>query len=147
LRVVCFRKRAARCYESWVLTGDDSEKSFEQRDSFVSITNSQMLSGGIIARLCYKAFAETNGLQRERTKKMTQDGVAIWLGIDWADQKHRWAMRIKGETRIQQGELEHTPEAVEQFVAGLAIRFPGQRVAVALEQSRGALIFMLGKYE
>ena len=24
--------------------------------------------------------------------------------------------------------------------------FPGQRVAVALEQSRGALIFMLGKY-
>jgi transposase len=78
---------------------------------------------------------------------MTHEGVAIWLGIDWADQKHRWAMRIDGEARIQQGELEHTPEAVEQFVSGLALRFPGQRVAVALEQSRGALIFMLGKYE
>lgn len=78
---------------------------------------------------------------------MTQDRVAVWLGIDWADQKHRWAMRIDGEARIQQGELEHTPEAVEQFVSSLAIRFPGQRVAVALEQSRGALLFMLGKYE
>jgi transposase len=78
---------------------------------------------------------------------MTQDGVVVWLGIDWADQKHRWAMRIDGETRIQQGDLEHTPEAVELFISGLAIRFPGQRVAVALEQSRGALIFMLGKYE
>jgi transposase len=78
---------------------------------------------------------------------MTQDGVAVWLGIDWADQKHRWAMRIEGETRIQQGDLEHTPEAVEEFVSGLATRFPGQRVAVALEQSRGALLFMLGKYE
>lgn len=78
---------------------------------------------------------------------MTQDGVTLWLGIDWADQKHRWAMRIDGEARIQQGELEHTPEAVEQFVSSLALRFPGQRVAVALEQSRGALLFMLSKYE
>ena len=76
-----------------------------------------------------------------------QDKVAAWIGIDWADQKHRWAMRIEGETRIQQGDLEHTPEAIEQFVSSLAARFPGQRVAVALEQSRGALIFMLGKYE
>jgi transposase len=77
---------------------------------------------------------------------MTQDEVAVWLGIDWADQKHRWAMRIAGERRVTQGDLEHTPEAVEQFVSALAVRFPGQRVAVALEQSRGALIFMLGKY-
>jgi hypothetical protein len=77
---------------------------------------------------------------------MTQDGVTLWLGIDWADQKHRWALRIDGEARIQQGELEHTPEAVEQFVSGLALRFPGQRVAVALEQSRGALLFLLSKY-
>lgn len=68
---------------------------------------------------------------------MAHEGVTIWLGIDWADQRHRWAMRIEGESRIEQGELEHTPEAVEQFVSGLAFRFPGQRVAVALEQSRG----------
>jgi len=77
----------------------------------------------------------------------TEDRVAVWLGIDWADQRHQWAMRINGETRIQQGELEHTPEAVDHFVSALAMRFPGQRVAVALEQSRGALIYMLGKYE
>jgi transposase len=77
---------------------------------------------------------------------MKKDGVAAWLGIDWADEKHRWAMRVDGEARVQQGDLEHTPEAVEQFIASLAIRFPGQRIAVALEQSRGALIFMLGKY-
>jgi len=77
---------------------------------------------------------------------MTQDGVAVWLGIDWADEKHRWAMRIDGESRIHRGGLEHTPEAVEEFISGLATRFPGRQVAVALEQSRGALIFMLGKY-
>ena len=48
---------------------------------------------------------------------MTQDGVTLWLGIDWADQNHRWALRMDGEAHIQQGELEHTPEAVEQFVS------------------------------
>lgn len=73
--------------------------------------------------------------------------VAAWIGIDCADKKHRWAMRIHGEVRIQQGDLENTPEAVEQFFLGLAARFPDQGVAVALEQSRGALLFMLGKYE
>jgi transposase len=78
---------------------------------------------------------------------MTQTNETVWLGIDWADEKHRWAMRIQGETRTQHGELEHTPEAVDGFMSSLAIRFPGQRVAVALEQSRGALIFMLSKYE
>ena len=36
---------------------------------------------------------------------MAQDGVAVWLGIDWADEKHSWAMRIDGETRIHRGEL------------------------------------------
>jgi Transposase/Transposase IS116/IS110/IS902 family len=55
-------------------------------------------------------------------------------------------MRVKGQSRIQQGELEHTPEAIEQFVSSLALQFPGQRVAVALEQSRGALLFLLSKY-
>jgi hypothetical protein len=59
LGVVRFRKLAARCYESRVLTVDDSTKSFGQRDGFVSITNSQMSSGRMAARLCYKAFAET----------------------------------------------------------------------------------------
>jgi len=78
---------------------------------------------------------------------MIQAEVAAWLGIDWADQKHRWAMRVPGETSTQQGDLEHTPEAIELFFSTLAARFPGQRVAVALEQRRGALIFMLSKYE
>src|SRR5437763_17135236 len=77
---------------------------------------------------------------------MTQEGVTIWLGMDWADQKHRGALRVAGQSRIQPGEVEHTPEAMEQFVSGLALQFPGQRVAVALEQSRGAWLFLLGKY-
>ena len=48
---------------------------------------------------------------------------------------------------LEQGELDHTPEAVEQRAAALAQRFPGRLVAIAVEQSRGALCFMLSKYE
>jgi len=75
-----------------------------------------------------------------------QSDYAARLGIDWADQKHAWALQVAGESRTEQGELEHTPEAVDQFVAGLAARFPGRKVAVALEQSRGPLFYMLSKY-
>jgi len=77
----------------------------------------------------------------------TENEFVAWIGIDWADKKHAWAMRIQDEPPIQFGELEHTPEAIETFFAGLAARFSGRRVAVALEQSRGALIFVLSKYE
>src|SRR5437762_2826236 len=76
-----------------------------------------------------------------------QSDYAARLGIDWADQKHAWALQVADESRTEQGELEHTPEAVDQFVAGLAARFPGRKVAVALEQSRGPLFYMLSKYQ
>jgi len=42
--------------------------------------------------------------------------------------------------------LENTPEAVEVWAASLQQRFDGRPIAVCLEQSRGALIYMLSKY-
>jgi hypothetical protein len=36
---------------------------------------------------------------------MAEETVSIRLGIDWADRKHRWAMRVYGQTRIMQGEF------------------------------------------
>lgn len=73
---------------------------------------------------------------------------AAFIALDWGDRKHAWAMQIAGEKqRPQQGEIENSPEAVEQWAAELAQRFGGRPVAVALEQSRGAVVAMLGKYE
>src|SRR5262245_39712432 len=70
---------------------------------------------------------------------------AAHIGIDWADRKHVWSMRT-ADGKIQRGELDHTPEAVQVWTAGLAQAFGGRPVAVALEQARGALIAMLSKY-
>ena len=72
---------------------------------------------------------------------------AAFIGIDWADQKHIWCLQTAGSEQRESGELEHTPEAVESWVANLYQRFGQRPIAVAVEQTRGALVFMLSKYE
>jgi len=72
---------------------------------------------------------------------------AAFVGIDWADQKHVWCLQSRDSTKREIGELKHTPEAVEAWVAQLCQRFGNRPIAVALEQSRGSLVFMLAKYE
>jgi transposase len=75
-----------------------------------------------------------------------QPNYAAHVGIDWADRKHDWALAAPGQARAEHGEVKHTPEAVEQFALDLAARFPRQKIAIALEQSRGPLFYMLAKY-
>ena len=72
---------------------------------------------------------------------------AAFVAIDWADQKHAWALQIAGSSNRETGVIDHTPEAVDVWATELRLRFGGQSVAVALEQSRGSLVFMLTKYE
>lgn len=71
---------------------------------------------------------------------------AAFAAIDWADQKNFWRLAPAGSQRHEQGELENTPEAVEAWAAALQQRFGGRPIAVCLEQSRGALVYMLTKY-
>jgi transposase len=72
---------------------------------------------------------------------------AAFVGIDWADQKHEWCLHAVDSGKRESGELQHTPEAVEAWVGQLCQRFGQRPIAVAVEQSRGALVFMLAKYE
>jgi transposase len=72
---------------------------------------------------------------------------AAFVAIDWADKKHAWSLQPASSDARERGELEHTPEAVEAWIGMLSARFPGQPIAVAVEQSRGSLVFMLAKYE
>ena len=81
-----------------------------------------------------------------KTDEQEQTEFAAFIGIDWADRKHAWALQGECGRSIEQGELDHTPEAVDFWAAELARRFSGRPIAVALEQSRGSLLFMLTKY-
>jgi transposase len=71
---------------------------------------------------------------------------AAFLALDWADQKHVWKLYVPESDAFETGELDHRPESIEVWAAGLARRFGGRPIAVALEQSRGALFYMLTKY-
>src|SRR3989442_1772817 len=71
---------------------------------------------------------------------------AATIGLDWADQKHDlWIQSASGgppEHLI----LEQTPEAIHGWVAEMGQRFPNQRIAIAVETSRGAIIYALQTY-
>jgi Transposase len=56
-------------------------------------------------------------------------------------------LQAAGTTQRESGEVEHTPEAVEAWVGELCQRFGNRPIAVAVEQTKGALVFMLSKYE
>ena len=72
---------------------------------------------------------------------------AAYVGIDWADKKHAWSLQVATTGKREEGEVEHSPEAVEEWIQGWMVRFPGQLLAVCLEQSRGALLNLLSKYQ
>src|SRR6266480_2337023 len=89
---------------------------------------------------------ESRSIKMIETGNRVESEFAAFIGIDWADQKHAWAMQTPSDNTLMQGELDHTPEAIEAWAIELSRRFSGQPIAVALEQSRGSLVFMLSKY-
>src|SRR3979490_229822 len=77
------------------------------------------------------------------------EAVAAYIGIDWADQKHAIALRSATEpTKVQHELIDQRPEALMEWIGQLQQRFGSQsKILVALEQSRGALIYHLMGYE
>ena len=73
-------------------------------------------------------------------------GLAACVGLDWAMDKHAVTVKDLDSGQRERCQLGNTPEAVGPWAGGLAVRFGGRPVAVALEQSRGAVISMLSKY-
>ncbi len=56
--------------------------------------------------------SDQEAIKMIETCKQAEAAFAAFIGIDWADQRHAWAMQIPDGTLLQ-GELTHTPEAVE----------------------------------
>jgi transposase len=81
----------------------------------------------------------------ETTSETMKVDYAVWIGLDWGSAKHAIALRVAGSSRVEQSELEQTPEALHDWFLRLSNRFPGRKVAIAIEQSKGAVInFLLG---
>ena len=72
---------------------------------------------------------------------------AATIGLDWADLKHDLWICPASQAKAEHLRLEQTPEALHEWVAKLRERFPNQRVAIAIETSRGPLISALMAYD
>jgi transposase len=84
---------------------------------------------------------------QEGTNSMSLETCAVFVGIDWADQEHAICL-IDPKTQIPElTNIDQDPEAINLWITGLQQRFPGQKIAVCLEQKRGALIYALMKFD
>jgi transposase len=73
---------------------------------------------------------------------------AAYLSFDWSDRKHDCCLIEPASGSRERFVIGHSPEAINELASRLQARYPGQQqIAVALEQSRGPLIYALLKYD
>jgi transposase len=73
--------------------------------------------------------------------------IVCWLGLDWADQKHCMVVRTAPDAAPKTHTVEHKPEVFDEFFLHLHIQHPQGRIAVAIEQARGATLYALLKFD
>jgi hypothetical protein len=78
---------------------------------------------------------------------MVEEQFGAYVGLDWGDASHAAAVWERRTQRRTDERIEQTPEALHAWVASLRPRCGGERVAVAIEQSRGAVFDTLSGYE
>lgn len=74
------------------------------------------------------------------------DRFAAVLSFDWADDKHDYCLWDHASGSMKSGVIQHRPEILNEFLCTVRDRYPGQQIAVGLEQSKGALMYLLMGY-
>lgn len=76
-----------------------------------------------------------------------EEKFAAFIGLDWGDKAHSASLQEVGQERIDRYVIEQSAEAIQQWVLRLRRRFAGQKVAVMIERSNGALVYALMGYD
>lgn len=69
-----------------------------------------------------------------------------FIGIDWADSKHDICLQAADSAQREFDRFAHRVDRIEQWACAMRQRFGG-RIAVALELSKGPLVYALQKYD
>jgi transposase len=72
---------------------------------------------------------------------------AAFIGLDKSDKKINVTLQQCAQSKIERGIIKGGAEALHAWVATLCARFPGQRVAICLEQPAAGLIHALMGYD
>jgi transposase len=73
------------------------------------------------------------------------DSIVAYIGLDWADDRHSVHLQ-PADGPVEQFELAQKPAVLHEWVAQLQHRFGEGKIAVALEQRKGAVIHALLQY-
>jgi transposase len=72
---------------------------------------------------------------------------AAYVGFDWADQKHVIRIQAAESTEVEAEEVNQRPERLGEWVAKIRERFGGGKIAIAIEQSKGSVVYHLMQYD
>ncbi len=68
---------------------------------------------------------------------------AAFLALDWADQRHAFCLCPAGSDQVETGTVKHEPQELHRWLEQLGQRFAHRPVAVAVELTRGPLVWAL----
>jgi len=85
--------------------------------------------------------------KQELEKKEMEKQIGVWIGLDWADQKHDVSLYEVSTGKTQRYEIPHTPEELQEWVGELRSRYGDGYIGVVLEQGRGGLLNALRSWE
>jgi transposase len=71
---------------------------------------------------------------------MKENDYAVLVGLDWADQQHQLCWWDCQSGMIRDRSLQQSSEKIGAWIGELMAIHPGGRIAICLEQSRGAVI-------
>jgi len=74
------------------------------------------------------------------------DQYTAFIGIDWADTKHDICLQAANSDQLEFDCIPHQVDRIEQWALSLRQRFGGP-IAVALELSKGPIVYALQKYD
>ena len=80
-------------------------------------------------------------------KMVKEQELAACVGVDWGDTKHSVHVQAMDGGKVEWLELEQKPDVLHEWVAQLRQRFQGRKVAIAIEQRKGAVIHALMMYD
>ena len=77
---------------------------------------------------------------------LTGSQYTAFIGIDWADSKHDVCLQAADSEQREFDSFPHQVDRIEQWVESIHERFGGP-IAVALELSKGPIVYALQKYD
>ena len=79
-------------------------------------------------------------------KTPSDKAFTAFIGIDWADAKHDVCIQAAGDERREFARISHQVDEIEAWARSLYQRFGGP-IAIALELSKGPIVYALQKYD